>query len=164
MLVKIFGCVLIALTGLGVGCIFTKRLSQRLDFMSKLRVFISLLQTQIRYNSSDIYSLVISSAKSSDLPLFSQDDIIEPFSEFWKAGIINNQKKFGLNNSDLELLFEFGSGLGATDIEGQLSHLELYQSIFQKRLQECQSEFKDKSKIYRALGLFGGISTALIIL
>lgn len=164
MLIKIFGCVLIALTGFGVGCILTKRLSLRLDFMNKFSVFISLLQTQIRYNGSEIYSLVISCAKSSDLPLFNHADIIEPFSEFWKSEIIKYQKKFGLNNSDKELLLEFGSGLGTTDIEGQLSHLELYRSIFQKRLQERQSEFKDKSKIYRALGLFGGISTALIIL
>ena len=87
-----------------------------------------------------------------------------PFAVFWNSEVDRIPKKVGLNNSDKELLIEFGALLGTTDIDGQLKHLELYGSIFEKRLNDCQAEFRDKSRIYRALGLFGGISTALIIL
>lgn len=164
MLLKLSGCLLIALTGFGVGCLLTKKLGARRDFMSKFGVFIALLKTQIRYNSADIFTLVSGCAKGAGLELFESADNSLPFAVFWNGEIDKIPKRTGLNNSDKELLFEFGSMLGTTDVDGQLKHLELYESIFQKRLKDSETEFRDKSRIYRALGLFGGISTALIIL
>ena len=142
----------------------TQRLKNRRDFYDKFCVFISLLQTQIRYNSADIFSLVILSAKGSGLEIFEAPEINLPFTSFWENSLNTIPKKYGLNNSDKELLYKFGSALGTTDIEGQLKHLGLYGEIFQNRLSECENALKDKSRIYRALGLFGGISTAIIIL
>ena len=164
MVIKLTGCLLIASAGFFTGCVLTQRLKNRRDFYDKFNVFISLLQTQIRYNSADIFSLVISSAKGSGLEIFEAPEIDMPFTSFWENSLNTIPKKYGLNNSDRELLLEFGSALGTTDIEGQLKHLELYSEIFQNRLNECETALKDKSRIYRALGLFGGISTAIIIL
>ena len=164
MLLKLSGCALIALTGFGVGTQLCKKLGARRDFFGKFSVFISLLQTQIRYNSADIFTLVSSCANGAGLEFFDGADNAMPFAVFWNSEVDRIPKKVGLNNSDKELLIEFGALLGTTDIDGQLKHLELYGSIFEKRLNDCQAEFRDKSRIYRALGLFGGISTALIIL
>ena len=164
MLLKLTGCVLIALTGFGAGCMLTKRLGARRDFFGKFCVFISLLQTRIRYDSADIFTLVSCCAEGAGLGYFENADDTLPFADFWNREIESIPKKYGLNNSDKELLSEFGSMLGTTDVEGQLKHLEMYGSIFQKRLKDSQAEFRDKSRIYRALGLFGGISAALIIL
>ena len=164
MVIKLIGCLLIASAGFFTGCVLTQRLKNRRDFYDKFCVFISLLQTQIRYNSADIFSLVISSARGSGLELFDTPKTDVPFTAFWEKSLNTLPKKYGLNNSDKELLLEFGSVLGATDIEGQLKHLELYREVFQNRLSECEAALKDKSRIYRALGLFGGISTAIIIL
>lgn len=164
LVIKLTGCLLIASAGFFTGCVLTQRLKNRRDFYDKFNVFISLLQTQIRYNSADIFSLVISSAKGSGLEIFEAPEIDMPFTSFWENSLNTIPKKYGLNNSDRELLLEFGSALGTTDIEGQLKHLELYSEIFQNRLNECETALKDKSRIYRALGLFGGISTAIIIL
>ena len=164
LVIKLLGCLLIASAGFFTGCVLTQRLKNRRDFYDKFCVFISLLQTQIRYNSADIFSLVISSARGSGLELFDTPKTDVPFTAFWENSLNTLPKKYGLNNSDKELLLEFGSVLGATDIEGQLKHLELYREVFQNRLSECEAALKDKSRIYRALGLFGGISTAIIIL
>ena len=164
LVIKLIGCLLIASAGFFTGCVLTQRLKNRRDFYDKFCVFISLLQTQIRYNSADIFSLVILSAKGSGLEIFEAPEINLPFTSFWENSLNTIPKKYGLNNSDKELLYEFGSALGTTDIEGQLKHLGLYGEIFQNRLSECENALKDKSRIYRALGLFGGISTAIIIL
>ena len=164
LVIKLIGCLLIASSGFFTGCVLTQRLKNRRDFYDKFCVFISLLQTQIRYNSADIFSLVILSAKGSGLEIFEAPEINLPFTSFWENSLNTIPKKYGLNNSDKELLYEFGSALGTTDIEGQLKHLGLYGEIFQNTLSECENALKDKSRIYRALGLFGGISTAIIIL
>lgn len=164
LLIKLIGCLLIASAGFFTGCVLTQRLKGRRDFFDKFCVFISLLQTQIRYNSADIFTLVKSSAKCSGLELFETSEINISFNEFWEKAVNALPRKYNLNNSDKELLSEFGSALGTTDIEGQQKHLKLYGGIFQNRLTECETALKDKSRIYRALGLFGGISTAIIIL
>ena len=164
MLLKLTGCALIALTGFGAGCMLTKKLGARSDFFGKFCVFISLLQTRIRYDSADIFTLVSCCAEGAGLECFESAEETLPFADFWNSEIEKIPKKTGLNNSDKELLSEFGSALGTTDIEGQLKHLGLYGEIFQNRLSECETALKDKSRIYRALGLFGGISTAIIIL
>ena len=164
MVIKLIGCLLIASAGFFTGCVLTQRLKNRRDFYDKFCVFISLLQTQIRYNSADIFSLVISSASGSGLEIIEKPESSVSFTVFWDNTVNALPKKYGLNNSDKELLYKFGSALGTTDIEGQLKHLGLYGEFFQSRLSECENALKDKSRIYRALGLFGGISTAIIIL
>ena len=164
MVIKLLGCLLIASAGFFTGCVLTQRLKNRREFYDKFNVFISLLQTQIRYNSADIFTLVISSAKGSGLEIIEKPESSVSFTVFWENTVNALPKKYCLNNSDKELLLEFGSALGSTDIDGQLKHLELYSKIFQNRLNECETALKDKSRVYRALGLFGGISTAIIIL
>ncbi len=156
---------LIVLAGFGAGCLLTKRLSFRLEFFEKFSVFLSVLKTQIRYSGDDIFKLVSRSAKGADLEyLCGEADYSIPFSVFWEKQINNIPKSSGLNNSDKELLIEFGSALGSTDIEGQLKHIELYQKMFAAKLDESKTELQKKSAVYKALGLFGGISVAIIIL
>ncbi len=164
MPVKLLGCALITASGLAVGCMLTKKLGMRRDYMSRFCVFISLMITQIRYSGADIFTLVKTSAGGAGLQMPGHDDGSESFVCYWERYIQNIPVKTGLNNSDKELLSEFGSALGTTDIDGQLKHLELYGELFQNRLEECRGAFRDKSKIYRALGLFGGISAALLIM
>lgn len=163
LLLKIIGGVLTALAGFGIGCMLTKKLSARRDFLGKFCVFISLLQTQIRYSSSDIFTLVKSCDGISNLNIFGGDADV-PFVVFWETSIADIPVNHGLNNSDKELLLEFGSGLGTTDVEGQLRHIELYSEMFNKKLEDSKIRFKEKSRIYRALGIFAGASTALIFL
>lgn len=165
MLLKLIGCVLTAAAGLAVGCLKTQKLSARRDFYEKFCVFLSLTETQIRYVGGDVFSLVSRCAVSSGLNfLCVGEDSDLSFSDIWNGRIAAAPSKNGLNNSDKELLCEFGSALGATDIEGQLKHIALYQSIFLEKLSESKAAVKEKSRIYRSLGLFAGISAALIIL
>ena len=57
----------------------------------------------------------------------------------------------------------FGEKLGKTDLEGQLSHIELYRALFQKQIKEAEDDAQKKSRLYRTLGIFGGVSAAILI-
>lgn len=142
----------------------TKKLISRREFFERFCVFLSVLKTQIRYSSSDIFTLINLSAKGAGIDCLFGENTDVPFSLFWQDLIDNIPKSNGLNNSDKELLINFGSGLGTTDTEGQLRHIELYLGMFQNRLEESKAELNKKSAVYKALGLFGGISAAIIIL
>ena len=123
-------------------------------------MFLSTLSTSLRYQGADIFRLVHSSGE-----LFSTLSITggEPFEEAWKKTICNFRSRYALTSQDFELLGEFGSQLGKTDTEGQLSHIELYQALFSKQLSLAEEEVISKSKLYQTMGLFAGVSAAIVL-
>ena len=88
----------------------------------------------------------------------------QPFETAWSERIRLLPKSLSLKKSDKELLSEFGRELGKTDIDGQLKHIELYKTVFEKQLYSAEEEISKKSKLYKTMGLFAGISIALMII
>ena len=73
-------------------------------------------------------------------------------------------KGYALKKSDTDLLLEFGSHLGKTDVEGQLKHIELYRQLFEKQLEAAEDAIAKKSKLYKTMGLFVGTAAALMMM
>ena len=84
------------------------------------------------------------------------------FSEAWNDGV-RNSGKMGLTGRDRELLENFGSGLGVTDIEGQLAHCGLYEELTKKGLEEAKEEKGKKARLYQMLGFSAGLAAALLL-
>lgn len=163
---KIIGAMLIVLAGFSAGSCFSHNLYARRDFLKKLIVYLSNLSTNMRYNSADIFSISTLSAQTSDIEYFrfEQTEYNAPFSEQWIEIIKFLPKSISLANADKELLKDFGTELGKTDVEGQLRHIELYKTIFEKQLDDAEKDIRQKSKLYRTMGLFTGTTIALMII
>lgn len=165
MALKILGGFLLVLSGFSTGWFCSKKLSLRKDFFKRIINFVSNLSTQLRYSTSDIFTLVSLSASTSGLDLFElNDEDNTAFYTLWCERVSLISAKFGLENCDRELLIEFGEQLGKTDVDGQLKHLELYESLFKKQLTEAESEINKKSKLYKTMGFFVGTAAALMII
>lgn len=160
MPLKIIGALAVALSGLLFGRFRAGRLAVRRDFLKELSVFFSALSTALRYKNDDIFNLVSS---SGELFCSIQLSGSEPFEDAWRSVTRGFQRKYALTSQDLALLGEFGAQLGKTDTEGQLSHIELYQTLFSKQLALAQEEVDSKSKLYQTLGLFAGVSAAIVL-
>lgn len=87
----------------------------------------------------------------------------QPFEEAWRCRIKEIPKSFSLTKADRELLLCFGSELGKSDVDGQLKHIELYKTMFDKQLAEAEDEVKAKSRLYQTMGLFVGITASLMM-
>ena len=157
---KIAGALAVALSGLLFGRFRARRLAVRRDFLKELLVFLSALSTSLRYKSDDIFRLVSSSGE-----LFSAISNYsgESFENAWKNVIGDFRSRYSLSAQDQSLLCEFGAQLGKTDTEGQLSHIELYQALFSKQLALAEEDVKSKSKLYQTMGLFAGVSAAIVL-
>ena len=165
MALKILGGLLLVLSGFSVGWFCSKKLLMRRNFFKKLLSFVSNLSTQLRYSSSDIFTLVSLSASISGLDFFEiSDETGTPFYKVWSERVSEIPAKFGLKNSDRQLLLEFGEQLGKTDVDGQLKHLELYEALFKKQLTDSENEINRKSKLYKTMGFFVGTAAALMII
>ncbi len=166
LVLKIIGAILIVFAGFMAGNSFSKKLHERKNFLKAFIVFLTNLSTQLRYNSSDIFTLINTSNQISELQFFDFEDIEpnQPFSKLWKTKIRALPKSLSLTKTDIEMLIEFGSELGKTDIDGQLTHIELYKTVFEKQLSDAESAIGQKSKLYKTMGFFAGTATALMII
>ena len=63
-----------------------------------------------------------------------------------------------------QLLLEFGAGCGHTDLAGQQSHIDYYRRLLAAQETECRRVWQEKGRVYRVLGLTGGIALMLLLM
>ncbi len=161
---KLIGCLLVVCTGTMIGFVLSAKLYKRRDFLKSFTEFISLLATNLRYSSDDIFTLVNSSAENSNLDLLHFSECNRPFDELWLDKVKQISFEIPLSKSDVSMLKDFGSQLGKTDTEGQLKHLELYEVSFSKQLASARDAITKKSKLYKTMGFFAGSAIALMMI
>lgn len=159
MPLKLCGAMLLAAAGFGAGRLYVRRLRLRRDFLTELLLFLSNLATAVRYQNEDIFSLIQASGDLFQL----HGESTASFCEVWHSEVMQLSFRWRINARDVKLLEAFGKRLGTTDTQGQLSHIELYRSLFQKQLTQAKNELEQKAKLYQTLGLFAGIAAALTL-
>ena len=166
MVLKIIGSILIIASCFSIGYLKAKNLYVRRDFLSSFIKFLSVLSTNLRYNSDDIFSIVDLSAKTEGLNCLemSREEYDISFEEYWDNKITSLDIIDNLLITDKTLLSEFGLQLGKRDVEGELKHIKLYKTLFEKQLADAENQILKKSKLYKAMGFFVGTATALVII
>lgn len=166
LIVKLLGCIFLISACFLSGYSMSRKLYIRRDFLNSFIHFLSSLSTNMRYNTSDIFIVVSSSAQANNLNYFyfTQEENSQSFEQLWTQKVFDLQKSLSLKKTDKELLLQFGKELGKTDVEGQLKHIELYRTVFNKQLSSAEEEINKKSKLYKTMGLFVGISAALMMI
>lgn len=167
-MLKLAGCVLLVISSTLTGFYFSNYLKLRKDFLKDFIAFLNTLKIQLRYSSGDIFQIIPLCSDSKILkPLFDQlsksrcDNI--SFSELWINSVCVGAKVYKLKQSEINALADFGSKLGTTDTEGELSNIDLYTEVFLKSLENAMEDLSKKSKLYKTMGFFIGMSTALMI-
>ena len=75
----------------------------------------------------------------------------------WNKSILKSKNMLCLNQSDINLLKDFSLKLGDTDLEGQLTNIELYKTRFKSVLEDSQSKLKENTKLALSLSFFAGL-------
>ncbi len=162
-MLKYIGLIFIVLTFFGIGYYLSLRLKYRYDFLISFKEFLSVLKINMRYSGSEIYNLVKKSVPDCFNEIFDRGSK-DSFNNYWRECIESIPKTYALKKDDYSLLYEFGKLLGTTDIEGQLNHIDLYCELFETNINNSKQELKQKSKLFILLGLFSGITIALLLI
>lgn len=86
------------------------------------------------------------------------------FPSAWRQALEAKGTEYGLNGKDRELLLGYGEGLGKTDVEGQMEHCRLYETLIGEQLEEARREASVKGRLYITLGTASGLGVALLLL
>lgn len=86
------------------------------------------------------------------------------FPSAWRQALEEKGSECGLNGKDREILLGYGEGLGKTDVEGQMEHCRLYETLIGEQLEEARRDATVKGRLYVTLGTAGGLGMALLLL
>ncbi len=137
----------------------------RVEQLEAFLRFISAAQTEIRFAALPVEQIIQRHGSDLEFLRICGEECKKgsSFSAGWETGISQGTKDRGFNDKDIALLHSFGSGFGASDTEGQLSHCSLYYELISDGLKNAREEKKRKSKLYQMLGVFSGMAAALLL-
>ena len=164
---NLFFSAITVLFGAAAGIWFSGRLKERERFMSSVILLIKELTVQIKYTNTEIGAMLKSASQNEAyqnlLFVTSCTDISEngDFHPLWNNGV---KKQPYLTPADRELLLALGDRLGETDLDGQLSFLELTCEMLKKQQQEASENYRKKGRMYRSVGFLCGLALGIMVL
>lgn len=129
--------------------------------MLELKKLIVKLKTEILFRSESIGDMIQENESFEICRLAIRR---ESFSCNPKQAMLSVGPEIFRAPEDQALYSEFVTGLGATDTQGQEQHMELCTALLEHNLEEARENRLTRSKLFVALGLFGGITLCLVLL
>jgi len=143
-------------------------LSARVNLLSSFLMLIEDIKEQIRYTCIDTETLL---KNYTNCERYSQLCFLPELQTLCQKGRWNlkNIKSAVVaapfaRPEDTETFASFFEGLGKSDLQGQLTHCNLYISILNRALENARKESSEKGRLFCLLGLFSGLAVALLLI
>ncbi|MBQ8725133.1 MAG: stage III sporulation protein AB [Oscillospiraceae bacterium] len=166
-MLKAAGLLCIIVCGAGLGAAASLTLRRRIVVCIALRYFLQELGIMMRCTGDTLSALISGLAHSEScaaLPFLAETEkqLEEgvPFPEAWKGSV---SKAAGITSEMKELLLSLGECLGTSDLAGQLMNLERAGQQLDVIYEKALEQHRTKGKLYRCLGVLGGMSAALLL-
>lgn len=166
MIIKLTGVILILICGAMAGIRASDRLKGYYKTCILLTDAVNRIGIMIRYRSLNVYEIASELKKSDTLSgmefirrlpeKFSE----ESFQSCWKTALAEDKT---IGREEKNLLYSFAESFGTSDIEGQLSAVEVLSQELKAAGKRREREYEEKGRLYRSLGLIAGIMTGIMI-
>lgn len=168
LLVKSFLYILIFCSCTYIGSLISKQYSNRLRELKEIKSILNILKTKIRFSNeplTDIFKEISVSCSNNLSNLFNR--IISnlkamSLQEAWNKAI--DTENLYINKSDKYTLKGLGKMLGKTDLDGQISEIELTENFLESQIIEAQKEKEKNQKLYKTLGVITGMGIIIILI
>lgn len=166
-MIKLIGIICIVVCGAGIGARVSGNLKKQVELCVSVRTFLSELGILMRYRGDTLFELIselTERQRVQELTFLARvmecmsNGMSFPFA--WQKALSEDKL---LSCELVELLLSFGDSLGTSDIDGQLMCIERAEGelsvIYENALNQCHK----KGKLYRSIGLLGGMTAALLL-
>jgi len=164
ILIIIFG----ACTSLGV--LMSKKYKNRVIELREFKSTMNTLETKIKFTYEPIPEILkdISEnlGKNTSLILKKASLYMEKNTtqSAWNQAIEETKKNLSLNNEDITIIKNLGNLLGKTDVEGQISEINVTSNFIDSQIIKAEEERKKNEKMYRNLGTIVGLAIVIILI
>jgi stage III sporulation protein AB len=164
------GGLLLTAAGAGMGWHFACRLRRRVTFLETCGRLMQTLWQDMSYTAQPMGELWRRLAQNEAFAAFplvrdTADALTSaPFSDAFAAALKKAETEGVLLPADRLVLTEFGEGCGRTDLSGQQVHITYYRDRLSQREEEARRTYEEKGRVYRVLGLTGGLALTLLLM
>lgn len=168
-MLKIFGAGLLVLCGALTGVALSSSLTQRVRVLEECMGMLRAVSEELRYTLAPmerVIGAVAARSGYSRLGFLRDCEALMargmPFPHAWEKAVLDGAPH--LDTEDARILACLGDVLGAGDISVQESAILNTTSMLAERLRMAREKRDSHARLYRALGFFGGLLTAIVIL
>lgn len=167
-IIKYFMLLLVFMVSSLIGRFIAKKYSYRLEELEEIKNILNVFKAKIRFTYEpipEIFREISNNARENIGQIFEKaGKNMQDFSagEAWEKAVQTSETN--LTNEDLHVLLMLSKMLGQTDVEGQISQIEITENFLEKQIKEAQQEKNKNEKLYHKLGTAIGLAIVIILI
>jgi stage III sporulation protein AB len=153
------------------GFAFSRRLTERIENIRQIQAFLMELENEIVYMNRPLgQALLAISHKKGMMSSFAkrvfeiQNNTKLSTGKAWEKSLDEFRAQWVLHQEEWDLMISMGYVLGKTNRAGQKSCIELVRSKLGIQEKKAENDRAQKEKLYKSLGVLGGIATVLVLI
>lgn len=171
-MLKIYGLILIIVSGAGMGFAGSRELSAGLKAREMLLRMVILLKGEIRCGNASLSDAMAGAAAKLPgaygrfLRKTAQETEArrgESFGVIFRKNAEIYLKELRLHKEEQEQLFSLGDHLGYLDLKMQIRQLEFYEEEMEESIRLLKSQLPERKKVRTSLGILFGIFLAVLV-
>lgn len=150
-----------------IGKLMAKKYVHRLEELEDTKVALNMLKSKIKFTYEPIPEIFDEISKSttkniSSIFINAKNKLNnQTASKSWEAAV--EETNCNLNEEDKKAIKTLSKLLGQTDVEGQISQIEITESFLKNQIQEAIIERQKNEKLYTRLGTIMGMTVVIIL-
>ena len=169
-IIKYIFLLVIFLSSSKIGKMLAQRYYYRVQELEELKNALNLFKTKIKFTYETIPEIFeeISNNITKNISNIFKSTVkgLEDFSisQAWEQAIESEKKNTNLNEEDIRVIKLLSKQLGITDIEGQISQIEITEHFLDTQIKQAQQEKEKNQKLYQKLGTTMGLVIVILLI
>lgn len=161
--------VLLIIFGLStaIGLMISKSYENRVVELKEFKNILNIMKTKIKFTYEplvEIFKQISKDNQTNVEKIFGQmanQLTYYPARDVWENCI--QEADISINQEDKDVLEKMGKLLGQTDVEGQISEIEVTEKFLSMQIDKAEEEKKKNQKMYKTLGVTIGLVFVIIL-
>lgn len=151
-----------------IGFLISDKYKKRVKDLKEIKKGLHIFETKIRYTVEpipDIF-LEISHHLENNIGQVFKNASVQMQKHHAKDAWVEavESSKTNMTKEDKEILKGLGKLLGKTDVEGQMSQIDLTSSFMDTQIEKAEKELTKNEKLYKTLGVVSGLALVIILI
>lgn len=157
-------------TSTSIGILISKRYSNRVQILKDLKNALNMFEVKINFSFETIPEIFREISDKFDgttakiflntVKYINEDNLLA--GEAWEKSVEVNG--YNLKKEDINSIKTLGKLLGRTDIDGQVSQIELVSNFLEKQINEATESKNKNEKMYQKLGAIIGLIIVIVLI
>ncbi len=151
-----------------IGILVSKMYENRVLELKEFKNVLNIIKTKIKFTYEPLAEIFKQISKDNSTKVEKIFNNIAKKMEFiqvksaWENSI--QEADISINQEDKDILKKLGKLLGQTDVEGQVSEIEVTETFLDMQIEKAEEERKKNQKLYKTLGIIAGLVFVIILI